>query len=136
MGHSDDLGRALDALYWLRRVERDVTELAERLARQDALPLSVDQRLENMRTNRQRIMTAMDGNYLPMTAGQQFAEAVRYVAQGLDPLGVAVALQEVVGRSATLPDWIHALGSRAYAGEGKQPNPFEQGQPKFFDRHR
>lgn len=105
----DALGRTLDALYWIRTLEHDLTQTAEQLVAQDPLPLTVDQRLDNMKKNRALIIEGLEGEYPPMSDGEKFAKAAERAAYG------------------TEVDWIDALGTESYlAGEPLlPPSPFE-----------
>ena len=125
-----ELGRTLDALYWIRKLERDLTETAEDLVAQDPLPITVDQRLANMAKNRALIIDGLEGEYPPMSDGEKFAKAAEWAADGRPPVQVARALNAIVGKPATYPEWINALGMESYlAGEPLlPPSPFEARQ--------
>ncbi len=137
--HNEDLARTLDALYWIRHLERDLTQTAEHLVAHDPLPLTVDQRLANMKKNREVVMEGLASNFPLMSDGEKFAKAAESAAHGRPPVQVVQALAKVVRRPATEVDWIDALGTQAYlSGEPLlPPSPFEarqRAQPADLER--
>lgn len=107
------LSRRLDMIYWLRNAERALTQEADKLIAKESAtltPLSIEERLANMTSNRLAIIDHLaDGHYLPMSPGQQFAEAARYVGRGLDPAKTAEGLTDTLRHPTDLPAWIQRL---------------------------
>ena len=109
----DALSSRLDMIYWLRQTVEDLTKETTQLIGQESatvMDLTVDERLANMTKNRRAIIDHLaDGHYLPMSPGQQFAEAARYVGRGLDPAKTAEGLADTLRRPTDLPAWIQRL---------------------------
>lgn len=107
------LSTRLDMIYWLRETEQALTqEVNDLIAKESSTltALSLDDRLANMTKNRLAIINNLaDGHYLPMSPGQQFAEAARYVGRGLEPVKVATGLTDCLGQAANLPAWIQRM---------------------------
>ncbi len=129
---SEQLGRTLDALYWIRDLERQLTENAEKLAADDSMSLTVDQRLANHAKNRLLIIENLGEHHYPeMSAGEQLTKAIAAIVHDCDPAKVGRVLSDTLTHPTDPIEWIQKM-SPTMPGPGytesKIPNPFDQRQ--------
>ena len=126
---TEELARRLDMIYWLRETVQALTQETNDLIAKESvtvMSLTVDQRMVNMASNRVAMINNLaDGHYLPMSPGQQFAEAARYVARGLDPVKTVEGMADTLRQPTDLPAWIQRLSQAqdGYAERVQGPPP-------------
>lgn len=129
---SEQLGRTLDALYWIRDLERQLTQDAERLAAADTLNLTVDERLDNYSKNRLLIIDNMgDHHYPTMSSAEQLSKAAVSIVRGCDPAKTGSVLSDTLRHPTDLIEWIQKMATTMpgyWDLMHKSPNPFEQRQ--------